>query len=63
MIKEIIADVWVKCEYDSTVLHKLHKGMSCPEYICRCIGIDLLGKLKEGDEIIYEEVNNGTLLV
>ena len=50
----IVAEVWVQCPNFESTLHKLRKGEFSPEYDCTCLGVDLGGELKVGDDVIWD---------
>jgi len=55
--EETIAEVWIQCPFSENTRHKLQKGTHAPYYDCRCLGIELGSELKEGDEVMVEEIN------
>ena len=59
----IKADVWIDCPYNPNIRHRLLAGNKAPYYNCLCLGINLGSDLKEGDEVIVEEVLGNEILV
>ena len=55
----ITVKAWVRCKCCGK-LHRLKKGESAPKYYCWLAFPHIVQSLEPGDEVEYEEVNEGS---